>query len=144
VSGFFLFKCLYVGQDADQKINVIVSVDHACFFIGVDVEMFLFPGWEDSDGLLFEVDVDLCCRVCIEGVEEVLEEVFADLHREQEVVQCVVPEDIGEEAADNDFESVVAYGPCRVFAAGSAAEIVTPEGPELPKVMPWLVSEVVA
>src|ERR1700754_4346787 len=79
----------------------------------------------DGNGLGFEVDGDGCLRIFLDGGEGLLQELFADGDGQQEIVEGVVLKNVCEEAADDDVKAGVLDGPCGVFAAGPAAEVLS-------------------
>jgi hypothetical protein len=120
-----MFKFFDLATNAQQEVDIVIPVEEASFFIVVDVEFFGVARCRQTDRLGGEIDCDDRLWIFFDGGEDLFQEFIADGDGQQEVIQCVVFEDIGEEAADDDIESGVFNSPGGVFAARSAAEVLT-------------------
>src|SRR6185312_13594028 len=109
--------------DAEQVIDVVIAVEQTGSFIIVDVECF--GSAVERDRLGGEVDADGGRRVFFHSTEQLLQELLADGHRQQEIIQRVVLENVGEEAADHHVETGVLDRPGRMFAARAATEVLS-------------------
>lgn len=67
------------------------------FLVAIDVEMLRMACCKVGDGLLGEVNLNLGFRVIPDTIEKFLQEVFANLDWEDEVVELVVTVDISKE-----------------------------------------------
>ena len=118
-----MFKFFDIAANAQQVVDVVVSVEQTGFFIIVDVESFGCSRCGQANGLRGQVYLNNSGRIFLDGVKNLLKERLADGDRQQEIIQGIVLKDIGEEAADDDIEACIFDGPCGVFAAGTAAEV---------------------
>ena len=107
-----------------EIIDIGISLHQTLFLVSVNGEGFAASGGIVGKGLVFEVHGELGVRIFGHGVEDFGQEFGGHLNRQQAVVQGVVAEDVGKEAADHDTESVVVDGPSSVFARGAATEVI--------------------
>ena len=108
-----------------QKVDVVQAVHQAMLLVGIDFEVFAAACGSIGDGLCGQVYGHLRLRIGGNGVEQFLQEVRRDDHRQHEVVELVVLVDIGKEAAHYHTESISCNGPGSMFAAGTAAEVLS-------------------
>ncbi len=134
-----MFEFFDITANAQQVVDVVVSVEQTGFFIIVDLESFGCPpglvpviAGRQADGLSGQVDLDDRGGVFLDGGEDLLQECLADGYRQQEIIQGIVLKDIGEEAADDDVEACVFDGPGGMFPAGTAARNSPPATRILP------------
>src|SRR5215210_3411265 len=77
-----------------------------------------------GDGELVQFDGDHSLRVFPDGLKKVLDGLLWQVDGEEAVLGRVVPEDIGERRGDHRSETMILYGPDRVLAAGTGAEVL--------------------
>ena len=94
------------------------------FLVGIDFEGLRATRCQIGDGLFRQVDSDLRSVVVGNRLEEFLQERLAHDHGKYEVVEFVVLVYIGKERANDNPESIVGNGPCCMFTAGAASEVL--------------------
>src|SRR5690554_2115063 len=112
-------RCLLCGLfpgrnlvfDAEQIVDVVVSVEQTFFLVGIDVEVLGNAGGGHRNALVFEIDFDFDFRVFFDGFEELRQKGIGNLHGQDAVVQGVVLEYVGKEAGHYGFKSVATNGP---------------------------------
>ncbi len=107
-----------------QEVDIVKPVHQAMLLIAVDVEMIAASCLLVSDGLTGQIDLHFRLRVAPNAVEEFGQERLAHLYGEHKVVEFVVPVDIGKETADDHTEAIAGNGPCGMFTAGTATEVL--------------------
>ena len=108
----------------NKKIDVIKTIHKTMFLVGIDFEGLRATRSQIGDGLLWQVDSDLRCVVVGNGLEEFLQEGLTHDHGKYEVVEFVVLVYIGKERTDDNPETIVGNGPCCMFTAGAATEVL--------------------
>jgi len=101
----------------EEEVDVVEPFQQAFLFIGIDVERFPVSGLVVPDELLLEVYRNRCLRVPTDRFEEFAEELLADHHGKDTVVERVVAEDIGKEARYHHLEAVSGDCPGGMLAA---------------------------
>ena len=120
----FSFVCFDFIFVLYQEVDIVQAVHQTMLLVGIDFKLLGFAGRLVGDGLFRQINLHLCLRVGIDGIEQLLKERFADDHRQHEVVQFVVLVDVGKETADHDPESISGDCPCGMFTAGTASEVL--------------------
>src|ERR1044072_2709205 len=120
-----VFVLLNIIAQTQEVINIVVSVDQTGFFVRVNIKAFLFAGGYYPDHLGFQVYFQFCFSICFNSAEDLVEETFTYLHRQNEIIQCIVLEDIREKAAHYYFKSIVADRPGSMLAGGATAKVLT-------------------
>src|ERR671911_2982552 len=77
-----------------------------------------------GDGELGEFDGDHGLRVFPDSLEKILDGLFRQVDGEEAVLGRVVPEDVREGRGDHCSETVILYGPDRVFTAGAGTGVL--------------------
>ena len=108
-----------------QIINIIIPVQQAFLLVWVDFEMFFPAGGEDDYFLVGQVNFQLGFRISFNSSDGIRQKVFRYLHREQAVVEGIVHENISKKAGNHSFKTKIINGPCGMFTAGTAAEILS-------------------
>ena len=121
----------------DIKNGKIVALADGAYCNGGDLELFEHVGADDPDSLRLEVYLYLRCGIPLNGGEYRREHLFADFDGEHAVVEGVVAEDVGEETRHHGTESRAGDGPCRMFTARTAAEVLACD--EDPAAVAWRV-----
>ncbi len=95
------------------------------FFIWIDVEVLHVSGRQICYGLIGKIHTYLRARGGKHCIKKFFQELIRDHHRKHKVVELIILMYIGKEARHYYAESIVMYGPCGMFARGTAAEILS-------------------
>src|SRR5690348_3727275 len=81
------FVLFYVFLQADQKINIIISIQQAGFLVMIDLKLFLFACGINGNGLVGQA----YCERCILSLSEyLLQKFFGYLNGQHTIVQGIV------------------------------------------------------
>src|SRR5690606_37525541 len=72
----------------------------------------------------FEIDGEGCIGAARSVVHQLVQLFLSDLDRQDAVLEAVIVEDVGERGRDDAADTEIKQGPRRMFARGTAAEIV--------------------
>jgi hypothetical protein len=104
-----------------RQADAIQAVEHAVAAEIVDLKAVGFiPGF---NYLRFQIHFKRNARVGLHQLEQLVDLLVAQGHRQQLVIEAVAVKDIGKARGDNDLKAVIGQRPRRVLARGAAAEV---------------------
>ncbi len=104
-----------------RQADAIQAVEHAVAAEIVDLKAVGFiPGF---NYLRFQIHFKRNARVGLHQLEQLIDLLVAQGHRQQLVIEAVAVKDIGKARGDNDLKAVIGQRPRRVLARGAAAEV---------------------
>src|SRR5262245_11823299 len=112
---------------AQGEPDLVEAVREAILAEGVDFETHRLAAVRSRDGLLFQVDDQPESRERGRFVEQSIDLVLGENHRQQAVLAGIVEKDVGVRGRDDRTEAVLGKGPGRVLARAAAAEILARE-----------------
>src|SRR5260221_4339235 len=112
---------------AQRQADLVETVQKAVLAEGVDVETESLRAVRRRHRLAVEIDGQFETRKGGGIVEELVDLVIAQHHRQHAVLEAVGEEDVAERWRDHTAKAVVDQRPGRVLARGAAAEVLAPE-----------------